>query len=80
MISKINPTEACVDFIGSNVSGNKQGEQLLRDLEKVVQPNIVHMRSLLEVSSEGQQMLGSYFNVTSYQTWKMKRRTKILLT
>ena len=28
MISKINPTEACVDFIASNVSGNRQGEQV----------------------------------------------------
>ncbi|XP_062515511.1 NMDA receptor synaptonuclear signaling and neuronal migration factor-like [Corticium candelabrum] len=79
IMSKINPDEAYVDFIGSYVAGNRQGEQLLQDLENLMQPNVVHTRSLLEQSPTGLLMLDTYFNIPSYKTWKMTRHSKMSL-
>jgi len=79
-ISKKDPSDTKIHFIGSNVLGNKQGVTLLHDIQKYMHPARVSVESPFEISESGREMLNEYFNIDLYNIWKKSRysRTKLL--
>ena len=76
-ISKKDPSNAKVHFIGSNVLGNKQGVTLLEDVQKYMHPARVTVESPFEISECGFEMLNEYFNIDLYNIWKKSRFTRM---
>ena len=79
-ISKKDPLDAKIHFIGSNVLGNKQGVNLLHNIQRFMHPARVSVESPFEFSQSGREMLNEYFNIDLYNIWKKSRysRTKLL--
>lgn len=78
LISKKDPSDAKVHFIGSNVLGNKQGVTLLQNIQKYMHPARVSVESPFEISNSGLEMLNEYFNIDLYSIWKRSRFSRML--
>ena len=52
-MSKIDPDQAKIHFIGNNVTGNKKGEKLMKFLSKAMRPSKVKVESPLELGQAG---------------------------
>ena len=76
-ISKIDPEDACIHFIGNNILGSKKGVKLLKDLTENIKPSRVAIESPPEMSTSGKEMLEEYFDFDQYQMWKRIRNTKL---
>lgn len=76
-ISKKDPSDAKVHFIGNNVLGNKRGVKLLRNIKECMHPARVSVESPFEMSESGIEMLNEYFNIDLYNIWKKNRFTKM---
>ena len=76
-ISKKDPGDTKLHFIGCNVTGNKNGELLLQNVQKAMHPARVLVESPLEISQKGYEMLSDYFDIDLYRIWKKNRYTKI---
>ena len=76
-ISKKDPDDTKLHFIGCNVTGNKNGELLLQNVQKAMHPARVLVESPLEISQKGYEMLSDYFDIDLYRIWKKNRYTKI---
>ena len=52
-MSKIDPEQTKIHFIGNNVTGNKKGEKLMKFLSKAMRPSKVKVESPLELGQAG---------------------------
>ena len=78
LISKKDPSDAKVHFIGSNVLGNKRGVTLLQNIQKYMHPARVSVESPYEISESGREMLNEYFSIDLYNIWKKSRYSRML--
>ena len=53
-MSKIDPDQTKIHFIGNNVTGNKKGESLMKFLSKAMRPSKVKVESPLELGQAGE--------------------------
>jgi len=76
-VSKIDPEQTKIHFIGNNVTGNKKGEKLMKFLSKVMRPSKVKVESPLELGQAGREMLALYFDYDKYKLWKSRMHSKV---
>lgn len=76
-MSKIDPDQAKIHFIGNNVTGNKKGEKLMKFLSKAMGPSKVKVESPLELGQAGREMLALYFDYDKYKLWKSRMHSKV---
>lgn len=53
-MSKIDPDQTKIHFIGNNVTGNAKGENLMKFLSKAMRPSKVKVESPLELGKAGE--------------------------
>lgn len=80
LMTKLDPDQTTIHFIGNNVTGNKKGEKLMKFLSKAMHPSKVKVESPLELGKAGREMLALYFDYDKYKIWKSRMHSKVSFT
>ena len=59
-MTKLDSDQTTIHFVGSNVTGNKKGEQLMKFISKAMHPSKVKVESPLELGKAGKRILQAF--------------------
>ncbi|XP_033114853.1 NMDA receptor synaptonuclear signaling and neuronal migration factor-like [Anneissia japonica] len=76
MMSKVDPETTVIHVMGCHVLGKENGQELFDHISTMMKPNIVQLKSPLELSEEGKATIDLYFDNEKYKEWKLQRYTK----
>ncbi|XP_022328657.1 NMDA receptor synaptonuclear signaling and neuronal migration factor-like isoform X1 [Crassostrea virginica] len=69
-VSKIDQSESAIHISGCTLEDSFQGREVVRFIQRLVQPNMVRISANGDQSEKGQKIISHYFNVTLFNYWK----------
>ncbi|XP_064615965.1 NMDA receptor synaptonuclear signaling and neuronal migration factor-like [Liolophura sinensis] len=63
--------------MGCCLMGNKQGEELLAELQRLLSFNNVVVENPIEISAKGSQLIETYFDMRRYRIWRSCQHSSV---